>query len=132
MSPGNRPYIYPKLSCMHCKIYSVLFALIFFIAAIKSQKTPRYVLNSPDQKIRVDVDFADGLHWAVAHGEDHVIDYSGISIQLQGGEVIGKNIRAVSKKTQTVNQVINTVLIKRKRSVITIMSLPSLSKTEMA
>jgi len=93
--------------------FSTLF-LFLFAQNVQSQKAKSFSLTSPDGKIAVSISVTDNIKWSVTHSEDIVILPSAISIELQGGEVIGRNIKSVTSKKRTVNQVINAVFYKKK------------------
>jgi alpha-glucosidase len=83
-------------------------------AFVLSQNPKVFTLASPDKKITVTVSAGETLSWSVTHSTDAVLSISPISLQLQGGEVLGKNVKITSSKQQTVNQTINAIAYKKK------------------
>ena len=99
---------------MSCKLFFTSLLLFLFTQTVQSQKAKSFSLNSPDGKIAISISVTDNIKWSVNHNGDAVILPSAIAIELQGGEVIGRNIKSVSSKKRTVNQVITPALYKKK------------------
>lgn len=83
-------------------------------ALVYSQKSKAFSLTSPNGKISVSITAGDDLQWSVKHLSDHVIAPSLISIELAGGEVLGRNVKINSSKKLSVNQTISSVAYKKK------------------
>jgi alpha-glucosidase len=99
---------------MPCKLFFIASFLFLFTQTVQSQKAKSFSLASPDGKITVAVAAGDALQWSVSHGSDIVILPSNLSIQLPAGEVIGRNLKSVSSKKQSVSHVIEPVAYKKK------------------
>jgi alpha-glucosidase len=95
------------------KLTISILALSLFMTG-QSQRSGAIGIISPDGKIHVSVSYSNELYWSISHGEDIVLRPSSLSIQLQGGEIIGKNQKSVSFKKQTVDHVFNSVAYKKK------------------
>lgn len=93
---------------------SVLTFLILCSFVVYSQKSKTYSVASPDGKITVNIHTGIDIKWEVKHGTDPVIIPSAISLQLQSGETLGKNVVVASSKKQSVNQSINAIAYKKK------------------
>lgn len=83
---------------------------------LQAQKTKLFQVQSPDGKVNVTVETGNDVKWSVMHETTPVITASAVSIRLQGGEVLGKNVQVLSsKKTNTSKQIVTAVY---KKSVI--------------
>jgi alpha-glucosidase len=74
-----------------------------------AQKNKFYQLISPDGKNIVTIDAGIALQWSVKNSSTQVIVPSAISMQLQGVEVLGKNVKIISAKTEKVSTTINAI-----------------------
>jgi alpha-glucosidase len=74
-----------------------------------AQKNKTYQLTSPDGKNIVKIDAGNTLQWSVMNNSMQVIAPSAISMQLQGAEVLGKNVKITSAKTEKVNITIKAI-----------------------
>lgn len=92
----------------------VLSVLLLLVFNSYSQKLKNYTLASPNGKITVNIAAGDNLTWSVKHGADPVILPSAINMQLQNGEILGKNIKIVSATKQSLNQIIHPIAYKKK------------------
>ena len=96
------------------KITVIAAILLLQTTVLFAQQAKRFSLTSPDGKITVNITGGTELQWEVKHGADQVIRPSSISLQLQNGEMPGKNVVILSDKKQTVNQTINAIAYKKK------------------
>lgn len=90
--------------------------LLFFLAnstLLKAQKSKNYDLKSPDGSISVHVEAAGKLQWSVMHKSQPIIIPSAISLQLEGGEVLGDNAKIASAPVQKVNATIQAINYKK-------------------
>ncbi|MCW3108815.1 MAG: glycoside hydrolase family 97 protein [Segetibacter sp.] len=92
----------------------------FFVAILSAlalgsfaQKAKVYQVKSPDGKINVTVDATSKLSWSVTHENTHVITPSTLSLTLEGGEVLGNNMKVSNAKTTTVNTTFATPIYKK-------------------
>jgi alpha-glucosidase len=74
-----------------------------------AQKNKSYQLISPDGQNIVKIDAGSTLQWSAMNNSTQVIAPSAISMQLQGAEVLGNNIKIISAKTEKVNTTINAI-----------------------
>lgn len=94
---------------------NVLFILLLLQATgLYAQKAKNFELASPDGKIVITVIAGNELQWQVKHETEPVIAPSAISLRLQGGEVLGENIKNISVKKQAVDQTITATAYKKK------------------
>lgn len=93
----------------------IIIALLFLNTAfLFSQKIKIYSIASPDGKLVININAGENLEWEVKQGGDQVILPSAIGLQLQGGEVLGKNVKVVTSKKNTVDKVIHAIAYKKK------------------
>ncbi|MEI9947392.1 MAG: glycoside hydrolase family 97 catalytic domain-containing protein [Chitinophagaceae bacterium] len=96
------------------KITGLATFLLLSVTALCSQKEKTFILASPDGKVTIGISAGNELKWEVKHANDHVIIPSAISLQLQSGEILGKNMNLISSKKRTVNGTINAIAYKKK------------------
>jgi alpha-glucosidase len=92
-----------------------LFCLLLSMVPVCAQKSKTFQLNSPDNKFAVTIRAGDNIVWSVTHGQQAVIIPSIIAIHLSNGEVLGRDVKIASSKTQNIREVINTVVYKKDR-----------------
>lgn len=90
------------------------FILIFLQAALilQAQKNQYLTVKSPDENISLKIEIGSKINWSVQHKGQEIIAPSAISIQLEGGEVLGDNARARSKM-ESVNTEIQAINYKK-------------------
>jgi alpha-glucosidase len=91
----------------------LLICLIFPISAVLAQSGKTYDVKSPDGKISITINAGAVTKWLVKHGDTEVIMPSEISITLDNGEVIGKNVVVKKSMAISVNETINTPIYKK-------------------
>ncbi|WP_426669559.1 glycoside hydrolase family 97 protein [Mucilaginibacter sp. McL0603] len=89
----------------------LLFSVLSIATFAQSVKT--YQVKSPDGKIDITVTTGKTVSWSVKHEETDVILPSIISMSLDKGDVLGKNVVVKSAKTVAVNQAIKTPIYKK-------------------
>jgi alpha-glucosidase len=99
---------------MPVKLFLTVAIFIFLSNTIYSQKPKLIGVSSPDGKIAISISIGEELSWSVQHGSDQVLAPSILAVHLQNGEVLGKNIKKPSFKTQTVNRSIPAIAYKKK------------------
>ncbi len=92
----------------------IILAAVFSSATLPAQQPKVFHVKSPDSKIDIIIEAGAALSWSVKHEADLIVAPSGISMILDNGEVLGKNVKVVSAKTLSVNTVFNTPLYKKK------------------
>ncbi|MDP4261224.1 MAG: glycoside hydrolase family 97 protein [Bacteroidota bacterium] len=95
------------------KKFSVLFALVFTAGLAQAQKTKIFKLPSPDNKFLITIHAGERITWSVIHDQLPVIIPSAISIQLDNGEVLGRNVQVSSSKQETIHETFNAVNYKK-------------------
>jgi alpha-glucosidase len=89
-----------------CKL---LFVLSLGSSVLIAQKNNTYELSSPDSVINVHVSTGPKLEWSVQVRGEQIIAPSAISMQLDGGDVLGNNAKVVSSHAEKNNTVIATL-----------------------
>jgi len=89
------------------------FVGLFSLAIAYAQKEKTYKLSSPDNKLQVNISAGEAVTWSVNHGGQAIIMPSAVSLELNTGERLGKNVSIVSAKTEFISEVINAVAYKK-------------------
>ncbi len=95
------------------KRISFVNLMMLFAAMVSAQKNQQYQLSSPNNKIQIQVDAAGQLQWSMWHDKQLVIAPSPIAMKLDGDETLGKNVRVISSKPETVNNTIKPNFYKK-------------------
>jgi alpha-glucosidase len=83
---------------------------VFFLSSsILSAESKDFEAKSPDGAVIVKVETGAKLEWSVQIMGQQIIAPSAMSMQLEGGDVLGDNAKIVSSNTEKINTVINTV-----------------------
>ena len=99
------------------KISTILMICLLFPAFIYAQKAKVYEAKSPSGAIVVKIEAGARLLWSVQYDGQEIIAPSAISLQLEGGEVLGDNAKISSSKTEKVDQVITAINYKKAKIV---------------
>ncbi|HEX8460604.1 MAG TPA: glycoside hydrolase family 97 protein [Segetibacter sp.] len=96
------------------KIKALLFAATFAVVLnLSAQPGKIYTVSSVDGNITCKVVAGATLTWSVTSQQQTIIAPSTIAMQLQGGEVLGKNMQIISAKNLLINARIPTVAYKK-------------------
>jgi alpha-glucosidase len=76
---------------------------------ILSAESKDFEVKSPDGAVIVKVETGVKLEWSVQIMGQQIIAPSVMSMQLEGGDVLGDNAKIISSNTEKINTVINTV-----------------------
>jgi len=93
----------------------VLIALLFSVS-VYGAKPKIFSLVSPDGKLSVIIELKDRIYYSLTYEGRQLIDPSPISMELEGGIVLGKNPVVKKNMTTSVNE--NLVPLYGKRKVI--------------
>jgi alpha-glucosidase len=77
------------------------------------QKNKIYEIKSPDGNIKLHIEAGAKLQWSVQSDGQQIIAPSSISLQLEGGEVLGDNVKILSTKVDKIDNVITAVNYKK-------------------
>ncbi len=72
------------------KFYTLIIVCLFYTAISQAQKTKNFDLQSPDGNVKLHVETAGKIVWSVKDKDQHLIEPSSISLQLQN-EMLGDN-----------------------------------------
>lgn len=98
---------------MNMKYRIVLLLLVASSTWLKAQKPKNYDLKSPDGNLSLHVEAADKLQWSLMHKDQPIITPSAISLQLEGGEVLGDKAKISSAPVQKVKATIQAINYKK-------------------
>lgn len=85
------------------KSIPISLLLLLFSTTVISQKPKTYSVTSPDGAVTISIEAGDQLQWNVRHSGQQIIAASPISMQLEGGEVLGPKASITAAKPETVN-----------------------------
>ncbi len=91
----------------------ILIVLLFSVTTYGA-KPKSFSLVSPDGKLSVKIELNDKIYYSLAYEGHQLIDPSPISMELEGGLVLGRNPIAKKNKTISVNQNLTPLYGKRK------------------
>ena len=91
-----------------CCIIALLAA--YHVAHSRDQS---FILRSPDGSLRVNISIANEIKWNLLHRNDTVLDWSTISLAIDGGKTLGNNPRLRDYDTRSVNRTIPSPLYKK-------------------
>lgn len=94
---------------MKSKLIGLIVLLIFSTSLINAQKSKSFELKSPDGSITLLVETGAKLQWSVQHKGQQIISPSAISLQLEGGVVLGDNAKIRSSKTAKIDSEITAI-----------------------
>ncbi|HEY5591940.1 MAG TPA: glycoside hydrolase family 97 catalytic domain-containing protein, partial [Paludibacter sp.] len=98
---------------MKTKLIGLFAVLLMSSLMLSAQKSKVFEIKSPDNKIALKLDVGEKTLWSVQCDGQQIIAPSGISLQLEGGEVLGDNAKISSSKTEKVDQVITAINYKK-------------------
>ncbi len=102
---------------MKKKIFVLIFVSLMSSIILIAQKTKNFEIKSPDRSITLNIEAGAKFQWSVQHNGEQIIEPSIMSLQLEGGEVLGENPVIRSSRTEEIDRVINA--INYKKAVIT-------------
>jgi len=91
----------------------ILIVLSLIPAIIFGQKNNSYELKSPDGAVGLLVEAGAKLQWSVQHKGEQIIAPSAISLQLEGGDLLGDNAKIISSNTAKADAVIAAINYKK-------------------
>ncbi len=98
---------------MRTKLIGLFVVLLLSSGLLSAQKSKVFELKSPDNKIALKLEVGAKMVWSVQHDGQQIIAPSAISLQLEGGEVLGENVKISSSKTEKIDQVIAAINYKK-------------------
>ncbi|MCX6238834.1 MAG: glycoside hydrolase family 97 protein [Bacteroidia bacterium] len=98
---------------MKTKLVGFIMVLLLSSTIVNAQKSKSFEIKSPDNKIALKLEAGTKMLWSVQHDGQQIIVPSAISLQLEGGEVLGENVKISSSKTEKIDQVIAAINYKK-------------------
>lgn len=91
-----------------------LFAVLLLSSTIlNAQKSKSFEIKSPDGIITLKLEAGQKMIWSIQHEGQQIIAPSTISMQLEGGIVLGDNAKITATKTEKIDQVITAINYKK-------------------
>lgn len=81
---------------------AILSLLLLLGNASLAAKDKKYVLSSPDGKLKVEISTGDGLSYQVTHGNDTILSHSNIGLVLTDGTFVGKTPRITGEQRKKI------------------------------
>jgi alpha-glucosidase len=91
------------------RLAGVIVAILLASSMLAAQKKNELEVKSPDRAINVKIEAGEKLEWSVQDKGEQIIAPSAISLQLEGGEVLGDNATITSSSTKKNNTVITAI-----------------------
>lgn len=97
------------------KIKQIVLIIVFLMSftTLIAQKSKSFEIKSPDSKIVLKLEVGAKIRWSVKQDGQQIIDPSAMSLQLEGGEVLGDNAKISSSKAEKIDQVIVAINYKK-------------------
>ncbi|MBN2320875.1 MAG: glycoside hydrolase family 97 protein, partial [Acidobacteria bacterium] len=92
-------------------VYCLLFSMLFIPAGIAQEQSFR--LESPDGKLKIDINPEEEVQWSLRYEDDAVIERSSISMAIENGKVLGENSRLLESERKSVDAIIPSPLYKK-------------------
>src|SRR5208283_6173075 len=102
-------HIKPIFKAMRNTIPGLIVVFLFASSLLVAQKKNDFEVKSPDGTISVRIEAAAKLEWSVQDKGEQIIAPSAISLQLDGGEVLGDDAKITSSNTEKTNSVITAI-----------------------
>ncbi|MDR3695622.1 glycoside hydrolase family 97 protein [Mucilaginibacter sp.] len=91
----------------------LLLCLVLPLSFVSAQSAKIYHVSSPDGKINITVNAGANVTWSVKHGETEVILPSEISLTVNNGDILGKNVSVKKAATSSGDETFNTPFYKK-------------------
>lgn len=92
----------------------ILTLIIFTTCFTLRAQQKDFAVTSPDKKIKVNINNGERLQWSLSFNGQQVIMPSAVSVTLDGGMVLGTNMKISSSKTERVNSRFEAHFYKKK------------------
>ncbi|MBN2173638.1 MAG: glycoside hydrolase family 97 protein [Bacteroidales bacterium] len=97
------------------RIFVMAFLLGVFPCQVKSQVI--FELFSPDKRLLTNLRISEQIEFQVLMDSVIIVDYSAVSMQLNDGEILGRNLKINKKVTNSVKNMIIPVIAEKFKSV---------------
>jgi len=94
----------------------IFYFIVIFTLSL-TLKAKEYIVRSPDDKLTISVQIDNGISFRSFYQNDLLFDVQNIYLQLDNGQILGKNPKIKKRSDQEINELIKPV-IKEKRSEI--------------
>jgi alpha-glucosidase len=94
---------------MKNKLIGLIAFFLMSSTILIAQKNKNFEVKSPGGNINLNVEGGSKLQWSVQSDGQQIVSPSSISLQLEGGEVLGENVKILSSKTEKIDNVITAV-----------------------
>jgi alpha-glucosidase len=94
---------------MKNKLIGLIAFFLMSSMILIAQKNKNFEIKSPGGNINLNVEGGSKLQWSVQSDGQQIVSPSSISLQLEGGEVLGENVKILSSKTEKIDNVITAV-----------------------
>ena len=98
---------------MKTKLIGLFIVLLMSSTMLSAQKSKVFEVKSPDNEIALKLEVGVKTLWSAQCDGQQIIAPSSISLQLEGGEVLGDNAKISSSKIEKVDQVITAINYKK-------------------
>ncbi len=98
---------------MKTKLIGLFLVLLMSSMILNAQKVKSFEVKSPDNKIALKLEIGAKMMWSVQHDGQQIIAPSAISLQLEGGELLGDQAKIANSKIEKVDQVISAINYKK-------------------
>jgi len=98
---------------MKTKLIGLFIVLLMSSTMLSAQKSKVFEVKSPDNEIALKLEVGVKTLWSAQCDGQQIIATSSISLQLEGGEVLGDNAKISSSKIEKVDQVITAINYKK-------------------
>jgi alpha-glucosidase len=98
---------------MKNKLIGSIVVLLLSFTISNAQKTKVFDIISQDGNITLHFEIGAKLQWSVQHKGQQVLAPSAISMQLEGGQVLGDNAKIISSNTEKINTLIAAIYYKK-------------------
>ena len=98
---------------MNSKPIKLLFVLFWVTTAFIAQKHKNFEVKSPNNKIVLNIEVGEKMHWSATHNGQQIISPSAISMELMDGTKLCENAIVTSAKNAKVDQLFNPILYKK-------------------
>jgi len=97
------------LNTMRRTFAGLMIVLLLSSSILVGQKKNNFEIKSPDGAISLKVEAGAKLEWSVQAKGQQILAPSAMSLQLDGGDVLGDNAKITSSNTEKINAVITPI-----------------------
>jgi len=98
---------------MEKRLVGSLIVILMSTTILSAQKIKSFEIKSFDGNITLNIEAGAKLQWSVQSSGQQIIAPSPISLQIEGGEILGDNVKILSSKIEKTDNVITPVNYKK-------------------